>query len=79
MVDVSFSDTGVGIPRELMERIFDPFFTTRSMGTGLGLSISVQIVREAGGVLTAKNNPGGGATLRASFPVPAEPAGKAEE
>jgi PAS domain S-box-containing protein len=79
MVDVSFSDTGVGIPRELMEKIFDPFFTTRSMGTGLGLSISVQIVREAGGVLTAKNNPGGGATLRASFPVPAEPAGKAEE
>ena len=47
-VDVSFRDTGVGIPKELMEKIFDPFFTTRSMGTGLGLSISVQIVREVG-------------------------------
>jgi PAS domain S-box-containing protein len=79
MADVSFTDTGVGIPRELMERIFDPFFTTRSMGTGLGLSISVQIVRDAGGVITAKNNPGGGATLRVSFPVPAEAAGRAEE
>jgi PAS domain S-box-containing protein len=79
MVDVSFTDTGVGIPRELMEKIFDPFFTTRSMGTGLGLSISVQIVREAGGVITAKNNPGGGATMRVSFPVPAESAGKAED
>src|SRR3989454_3188781 len=56
MADVSFSDTGVGIPKELMERIFDPFFTTRSMGTGLGLSISVQIVRDAGGLITAKNN-----------------------
>jgi len=79
MVDVSFSDTGVGIPRELMERIFDPFFTTRSMGTGLGLSVSVQIMREAGGVITAKNNPGGGATLRVSFPVPAETAARGEE
>lgn len=79
LVDVSIADTGVGIPRELMEKIFDPFFTTRSMGTGLGLPISVQIVRDAGGVLTAKNNPGGGATLRVSLPVPAEPPGRPEE
>jgi signal transduction histidine kinase len=79
MVDVSFSDTGVGIPKDLMEKIFDPFFTTRSMGTGLGLPISVQIVREAGGVITAKNNAAGGATFRVSFPVPAEPPGKPEE
>ena len=79
MIDVSFRDTGVGIPRELMEKIFDPFFTTRSMGTGLGLPISVQIVRDVGGVITAKNNPSGGATLRVSFPVPTEPAGKPEE
>ena len=79
LVDVSFHDSGVGIPKEFMEKIFDPFFTTRSMGTGLGLPISVQIVREAGGTITAKNNAGGGATLRVSFPVPAEPPGRAEE
>jgi len=79
MVDVSFRDAGVGIPRELMERIFDPFFTTRSVGTGLGLSISVQIVRDAGGVLTAKNNSGGGATMRVSLPVPPEPPERGEE
>jgi two-component system sensor histidine kinase HydH len=79
MVDVSFRDTGVGIPRELMEKIFDPFFTTRSMGTGLGLPVSVQIMREVGGMITAKNNPGGGATLRVSFPVPGESSGRAEE
>ena len=79
MVDVSFRDTGVGIPKELMEKIFDPFFTTRSMGTGLGLPISVQIMREVGGVITAKNNSGGGATMRVSFPVPSEPPGKSEE
>jgi two-component system sensor histidine kinase HydH len=79
MVDVSFRDTGVGIPKDLMEKIFDPFFTTRSMGTGLGLPISLQIMREVGGVITAKNNAGGGATLRVSFPVPAEPPGPPEE
>jgi two-component system, NtrC family, sensor histidine kinase HydH len=79
MVDVSFRDNGVGIPRELMEKIFDPFFTTRSMGTGLGLPVSVQIMREVGGVVTAKNNAGGGATLRVSFPVPSEAAGRSEE
>ena len=79
MVDVSFRDTGVGIPKELMEKIFDPFFTTRSIGTGLGLPISVQIVRDVGGVITAKNNPSGGATLRVSFPVPTEPPGRTEE
>jgi len=62
-----------------MEKIFDPFFTTRSMGTGLGLPVSVQIMREVGGVITARNNPGGGATLRVSFPVAAESAGKTEE
>ena len=76
---MSFSDSGLGIPREAMEKIFDPFFTTRSMGTGLGLSISLQIVRDHGGVITAKNNPGGGATLRVSFPLPppVEPVEKA--
>jgi len=80
MVDVSFRDTGNGIAKDLMDKIFDPFFTTRSTGTGLGLSISVQIVREVGGTITAKNNPsGGGATFRVSFPVPAEPPGKPEE
>jgi len=79
VVDVSFRDTGVGIPKDMMEKIFDPFFTTRSMGTGLGLPISLQIVREVGGVITAKNNAGGGATLRVSFPVPAEPPGQPED
>ena len=79
MVDVSFRDTGIGIQKDLMDKIFDPFFTTRSTGTGLGLSISVQIVREVGGTITAKNNPSGGATFRVSFPVPAEPPGKPEE
>ncbi len=71
-VDVSFADTGPGIPEANMEKIFDPFFTTRSMGTGLGLSISLQIVRDWGGVMTARNNASGGARFRVSFPIPQE-------
>jgi PAS domain S-box-containing protein len=71
-VDVSFSDTGPGIPKDSMEKIFDPFFTTRSMGTGLGLSISLQIVRDCGGIITARNNSSGGATFRVSLPIPVE-------
>jgi two-component system sensor histidine kinase HydH len=72
-VDVSFSDTGPGIPKENMEKIFDPFFTTRSMGTGLGLPISLEIVRDHGGVISARNNSSGGATFRVSLPLPVEP------
>ncbi len=71
-VDVAFSDTGPGIAKENMEKIFDPFFTTRSMGTGLGLPISLEIVRDHGGVITARNNSSGGATFRVSFPLPVE-------
>src|SRR5438093_6168511 len=69
---VSISTLSLHDALPILEKIFDPFFTTRSMGTGLGLPISVQIMREVGGLITAKNNPGGGATLRVSFPVPTE-------
>jgi len=74
-VDVSITDSGPGIPEDVKEKIFDPFFTTRSMGTGLGLSISLQIAREHGGNLTARNLTQG-ATFRFSLPAllpPAEP------
>jgi two-component system, NtrC family, sensor histidine kinase HydH len=68
-VDVTVADTGPGIPDEVKEKIFDPFFTTRSMGTGLGLSISLQIAREHGGNLTARNAAQGGAVFKFSLPA----------
>ncbi len=68
-VDVVVSDSGPGIPEEVKEKIFDPFFTTRSMGTGLGLSISLQIAREHGGNLTARNSAQGGAVFKFSLPA----------
>jgi signal transduction histidine kinase len=71
-VEVALSDTGCGIPEEVIDKIFDPFFTTKPAGTGLGLSISLQIVREHGGRITVRNRSGGGVTFRLSFPVRGE-------
>jgi two-component system sensor histidine kinase HydH len=70
VVEIAFSDTGVGIPPENLDKIFDPFFTTRPSGTGLGLTISLQIVREHGGRITVRNRSQGGATFRITMPVP---------
>ena len=69
-VDLVVTDSGPGIPDEVKEKIFDPFYTTRSMGTGLGLSISLQIAREHGGNLTARNLAQGGAAFKLSLPTP---------
>ena len=78
-VDLVVADSGSGIPDEVKEKIFDPFFTTRSMGTGLGLSISLQIAREHGGNLTARNLAQGGASFKLSLPAPAPEAEEAAE
>jgi signal transduction histidine kinase len=68
-VEVAFSDTGSGIPEDVIDKIFDPFFTTKQAGTGLGLSISLQIVREHSGRITVRNRSQGGVTFRLSFPA----------
>lgn len=75
-VDVVVADSGPGIPDEVKEKMFDPFFTTRSMGTGLGLSISLQIAREHGGNLTARNSAQGGAVFKFSLPALVAPDGE---
>lgn len=64
------SDTGTGIPDELLERIFEPFFTTKEAGegTGLGLSLAYGILENHGGTITAFNNEGSGATFRVEIP-----------
>jgi PAS domain S-box-containing protein len=67
---VSVSDTGVGIPPEIVPRIFDPFFTTRPVGegSGLGLSMCHGIVAAAGGEITVESAPGEGSTFRVLLP-----------
>ncbi len=68
-VRVSVSDTGPGIPTDLIARIFDPFFTTKHRGTGLGLAVSAQIAQTHGARLRAANRPSGGAVFTIEFPL----------
>ncbi|MBN1675157.1 MAG: cache domain-containing protein [Kiritimatiellae bacterium] len=70
-VNVSFRDTGCGIPPEDLDRLFEPFFTTKEVGrgTGLGLSISHGIVEAHGGTITVTSRVGEGTTFVVSLPA----------
>ena len=69
-VEVTVTDTGVGIPPEDLGQIFEPFFTRKEGGTGLGLAISREITLGHGGTLTCESAPGKGTTFRLSLPAP---------
>lgn len=68
---ITFSDTGRGIPPEILARIFEPFFTTKDpgQGTGLGLSIAYDIVQEHHGEITAESEVGKGTTFTIRIPI----------
>ena len=72
------TDTGSGIPKEVLPRIFDPFFTTKPVGkgTGLGLSLSYGIVQKHHGAIDVQTEAGKGTTFRVTLPLkqPATPA-----
>ncbi|WNG55383.1 response regulator [Archangium gephyra] len=70
MAVIEVSDTGPGIPAEVLSRLFQPFFTTKgSTGTGLGLSISRNIVRRLGGDIAVRSAPGDGTVFTVSLPA----------
>jgi PAS domain S-box-containing protein len=70
-VIIEVSDTGAGIPPEILGRIFDAFFTTKAVGvgTGLGLAICQRIITDMGGTLTVESELGKGTTFRVSVPI----------
>jgi PAS domain S-box-containing protein len=68
---VTVSDTGEGIPREIIHKIFDPFFTTKGVGkgTGLGLSTVLGIVQTHDGFISIATDPGNGTTFKVYLPA----------
>jgi signal transduction histidine kinase len=70
-VVVTVSDTGMGIPPEILHRIFDPFFTTKEVGkgTGLGLSAVLGIVKSHNGFVDVQSHPNHGSQLSVFLPA----------
>jgi len=68
---IRFSDTGAGIPPNLLSKIFDPFFTTKEVGkgTGLGLSQVYGFVHQAGGTIKVDSKVGEGTSFTAYLPL----------
>ncbi len=70
LVELSISDSGSGIPADILPHVFEPFFTTkRGKGTGLGLSISQSYIRKHGGDIHVESTPAKGTTVRVTLPI----------
>lgn len=66
---VDVTDTGKGIPEDMIPNIFDPFFTTRPDGTGLGLAVTRKIIIDHGGDIEVRSKVGTGTTFTISLPA----------
>jgi signal transduction histidine kinase/ActR/RegA family two-component response regulator len=79
-VELTVSDTGIGMTEEIRAQIFDPFFTTKGPGgSGLGLSVSYGIIKRHGGDITVQTAPGTGTTFTVTLPAAAAGAAEAAE
>lgn len=68
VVELTISDTGGGIPREVLDKLFRPFVTTKTAGTGLGLSLCRKIVEAHHGTIEIASTPGQGTTVTLRLP-----------
>ncbi len=68
-VRIGFTDTGPGIPEDVLRNIFIPFFTTKERGTGLGLAVSLRIMKNLGGTIEVSSLVGHGTTFSVLVPI----------
>ena len=68
-VEINFSDTGIGIPDEILPKIFSPLFTTKAQGMGFGLAICKRIIESHKGTITVKTAMNKGTTFTINLPI----------
>ncbi|MCF7823299.1 MAG: hypothetical protein K9N35_03925 [Candidatus Marinimicrobia bacterium] len=70
-LELSISDTGVGMDEETLQKVFDPFFTTKEIGegTGLGMSVTHGLIEQMGGTITVTSEKGVGSTFTIHLPI----------
>ena len=70
-IHITITDTGTGIPTDILPKIFDLFFTTKPVGdgTGLGLGISYEIIKEHRGVIEVQTTENKGSTFEVMLPL----------
>ncbi|RMG41655.1 MAG: hybrid sensor histidine kinase/response regulator [Candidatus Dadabacteria bacterium] len=71
-ISIAITDTGTGIPPEIIERIYDPFFTTKEIGKGTGQGLSVvhaAVTKSLGGSISVESTPGEGTTFNILIPI----------
>jgi PAS domain S-box-containing protein len=66
---VSFTDSGIGIPKDSLPKIFEPLFTTKAKGIGLGLAVTKTLIEGQGGTIQAQSEVGKGSTFAVKMPI----------
>ena len=69
ILSILFSDTGIGIKQENLDKILEPFFTTKDNGVGLGMGLAYSTVKIHNGIFDLKSKPGKGTDIEVRFPV----------
>ena len=69
LMEISFKDTGCGIPKDVTDKVFNPFFTTKSEGTGLGLAIAHKIIENHDGTIEVESQEGKGSIFSVYIPI----------
>jgi len=67
--EISFADTGTGIPDDVLPKLFNPLFTTKAQGMGFGLAICKRVVEAHGGAITVETVIGKGTTFKVTLPI----------
>jgi len=69
IIKIVISDTGKGIPKDVLGKVFDPFFTTKTVGSGLGLTVAKEILKRNNGTIGIQSEVGKGTTVTVALTI----------